>query len=222
MPLVARYPLHEDSGSTAYDVRDGNNATLNGGVTQGVDGLIGATAYSLNGSDGYLNVPTTTYSSGAWTLNVWFNSDNLSGLHNFVSDADASANHGFGYLCTYDDGGNITPRLAFWDNNPGTWRFANTALSTNAWYMATFAYNGSGTIDFYLDAAPDGSGALGTSYDTAELAAIGRRETNTSRYFDGSLAEVMVFDHRLAPSTIQYLHDVVRETGHWVSEVKTL
>jgi len=200
----------------AVDDGDRDDADPGDVLNASVDAqFLGGPAVGVGGTVG-------TDSSGAWTLNVWFNSDTLSGLHNFVSDADASTNHGFGYLCTYDDGGNITPRLAFWDNNPGTWRFANTALSTNAWYMATFAYNGSGTIDFYLDAAPDGSGALGTSYDTAELAAIGRRETDTSRYFDGSLAEVMVFDHRLAPSTIQYLHDVVRGRGHWVSEVKQL
>ena len=223
MVLKAYWPLDEASGE-AVDVRNGNNGSLNGGVTQGVAGIVGGKACDFNGSGGYIDVSTTTYQNGGpWSVNIWFNADSVSGPHNFVSDDDGGAddNIGFQYLCIYDDGGNVPPSLAIWDHGPGTWRFADTEVSTGKWCMATFVYDGSGTVFFYLNGNPDGKGALNQSYEKAVMSVIGAYGSTTDRFFDGRLSDLRIYDHALTQSEVQYLYQVGKR-GLYTSSKRNL
>lgn len=76
--ILKEYPFGDTSGTTATDVSGfGSNGTYHGGFTLNQAALIDdpAKAVLLNGTTGYISVPTSGLPTGnsAFTMQVWFN-----------------------------------------------------------------------------------------------------------------------------------------------------
>ena len=73
---IAYWPLKETSGTTATDLISGKNGTYVGGVTlgsaSGIPGDSGTTAALLNGTSGYVSLPSNTWLTGGdYTVEGW-------------------------------------------------------------------------------------------------------------------------------------------------------
>lgn len=198
MPLVAHWPLHEDSGSTAYDFSGNeNHGTTSGGVTQGATGVLGNTAYDFDGTDDYVDTGISTLSSpltvSFWAylndntdFNTWGNFNSTgSDFYIFIVDgqyavrADGTGASNSSYTDTTIGG------------NPTTGWVHFTAVLNNGTEIYT---------DGTLIASASGSNA---TFDSGITYGIGY---NGSSYFNGRIAEVRVYDHALTESEVQYLY----------------
>ncbi len=99
------YRLGERSGSVAVDLgSQGQNGTIVGGVTEGVQGLIAQdpnTAMSFNGTSGYISVPTTGLPTGAqpWSMEAWVRMPNpLPAIGTFNAVANFGTTSGNQYV----------------------------------------------------------------------------------------------------------------------------
>jgi hypothetical protein len=74
---IRYYRLDETSGTTAHDLGSGaQNGTLHGGITLAQPGLLFRdidTCFTLDGTSGYISVPTSGMPTGAaaWTMECW-------------------------------------------------------------------------------------------------------------------------------------------------------
>lgn len=89
--LIGWWPLHEDSGRASDLSGNGNHGTLSGGVTQGVAGRGGLTAYSFDGVDGEVALPAQTLGN-SFTVALWVyprsNTPDETQDHNFWTHKD--------------------------------------------------------------------------------------------------------------------------------------
>jgi len=207
MTLVAHWPLQEDSGDANDASGNGNTGTVNG-ATQGATGLLGATAYSLDGSNDYVNLGNyRDLSAGAFTISLWTN---------FPSVSNYRVIHGTN---------TNTPKFAVDTpgTSPGKLRIllndgtnSMTATTTNSyddgvWHFVTATWDGSSTAKIYVDGeerASSSNSSMGT-FDGGKTKAIGRDGDGDSFYWNGSITAVRDYDHRLTPAEIQYLYDRV-------------
>jgi len=92
---IARYTFDDadTSGTTAIDIWNGNDATINGATT-GVAGVSdtydSGEAYSLDGTDDYIDTPVAPV-SGGFSIAIWVNLDSQSN-GSFARCADGSNN----------------------------------------------------------------------------------------------------------------------------------
>lgn len=85
---------------------------------------------------------------------------------------------------------------------------SNTGLSLNTWYHIAVIHNlGSGTVTFYLNGAPDGSGSVSRDLDTpSKLRLIG-----PAGNFRCILDDVRIYGRVLSDTDIQALNDAGRQ-----------
>lgn len=206
--LDARFD--EGTGNTTQDCsRYNNTGTLKPNETYGPnwtsDSKFGK-ALQFDGVDDYVDLGSEkSISTGSWTVNVWFKADSVSGttsstIDNFVADGDSGENNVDSYICIRGS------KLAFWDHGVGTWRSSDTTLNNNQWYMGTFRYDNDGSVEFYLNGNSDGSGSLNTGYDDFAIRYIGVLDDGSSRFFNGTLDEVRIYDRALSESEVETLY----------------
>ena len=99
----------------------------------------------------------STAANRAWTVAVWFNYDAVGTSPQYILGYDDghADNASCNYLRLSD-----TETLNFYDLGGGASRNADTVLKPGTWYRAVWVYNGSDTINFYVNGAADGSGTL--------------------------------------------------------------
>jgi hypothetical protein len=92
-------------------------------------------------------------------------------------------------------------------------------LSTGTWYLLHMTYDSSAGLVGYVNAASDGTAAAnGNINTTANFTAVGRQESTSSRYFNGTMDEARVasvarsadwitteYNNQSAPGTFQTL-----------------
>ena len=101
----------------------------------------------------------TTAANRAWTVAVWLNYDAASSSHQMITGRDNSADSCSSNHIRLTN----TEKIGFYDIGGGASRTGNTVLQPKTWYRAVFVYNGSDTVNFYLNGVADGSGALASS-----------------------------------------------------------
>jgi len=215
--LVGWWPLNEDSGSTAYDLSgNGNHGGLNGGVTQGVAGKGGLTAYSFDGNDDYLEVGDETsldFGSSNFSVNIWFKTNTGSGVlsHKIGGGGGGS----LGFVCDIGNfasasAGQLTFRVR--DGNNRDAIRTEQSFDDGNWYLATFVRSGSGAtnLDIYVDGEK-----ISTKIDTNQNAGditsshpyqIGAQQNEDRFYFKGLIANNSIYDRALTPEEVQKLY----------------
>lgn len=205
---VACWPLHEDSGSTAYDLAGTNDGAYNG-PTLGQTGILGTTAPSFDGTDDNISANTVSVGAGPFTALIWFNADSTSGDHHIIRNVDSNES---GFTSSIRSG-----TLGIEVENTGSRTVQSTSFSdTTSWHQLAFDSD----ANAYLDASPfSGGEQVGDTNDTGlRLGSRGANDFN----FDGRLSDARVYDTTLTQSQIQTLYDVVNTTGEWVGNGKLL
>ena len=216
--LIGWWPLHESSGDKAYDLSgNGNHGSLNGGVTQGVAGKGGLTAYSFDGGDDYLDVGDKTsldFGPSNFSVNIWFKTNTGSGVlsHKIGGGGGGS----LGFVC---DIGNFasasTGQLTFRvrDGNNRDAIRTEQSFEDGNWHLATFMRSGSGAanLDIYVDGekistkvdADQNAGDISSSHPYQ----IGAQQNEDRFYFKGLIANNRIYDRVLTPSEVQTLYE---------------
>ena len=207
--LVAWYRFDNSSSAGendthVFDWGGGNNGTTIGGTSPISNGKFGG-AFMFNGVDSYLDFGTSTLTSGATTVSMWFN---YTGYGNaYLADLKIIIPEGI-----FLSNGLNCPGIALRDTTI-TMAPPDCSLFTNlnsTWVSFIFTYNGSGSGDVnnykmyingqnvsIVDTGPNGMGW------TSNL--IGN--LNGGGPFNGSIDEVMIFNRTLQGTEIGALYN---------------
>ncbi|HCQ16437.1 MAG TPA: hypothetical protein DIU20_09260, partial [Cryomorphaceae bacterium] len=185
-----------------------NNFALTGNSSNWASGAAGTfsvtTSNGLNfdGSNDYVSVPdgaTLDFSSG-FTLEAWFKADALSHHASLVSKF-ANNKREFSLLLRSD--GSIEYSITF-NGSSEQYFTGNTTLSAGNWYHVALTYDGS-SMQAYINGNTDGSkNVSGNIYNGSSNLYIGARsEGSMTRFFDGTMDEVRVWNTARSQTDIQ-------------------
>ena len=198
---AANSKSYSGSGTVWNDISSsGNNATLVNGPTFNSSNQ-GSIAF-----DGTDDIVTTSLSATlSFTWSVWFKTDVLaSGYRNIISVPTAA------YMLMLLD--ISTNNMGFWSSDGmGGGSLGVTSLSTNTWYNAVLVREGnsiSNGYKAYLNSEFKGSANTGT-WSIANTISFGGR-TDASQYFDGNIAQTMIYNTALNQSQINQNFNALR------------
>ncbi|WP_414838331.1 LamG domain-containing protein [Candidatus Nanosalina sp. VS9-1] len=222
MVLVGYWPLDEESGNTAYDVRGNNNGNVSGAI-QGETGVVGGSSYHVNGDDGKLvdcGVLAEVHGSDSLSLSVWTKFESISSGFNSSIATHRDNDNGWGF--THNNGNEIRFRM----ENGATHASTNPAtLSTGNWYHIAGVFNRDRSrlwIDGKLAAEPNQINNISVPSIDVPFKIGNNEYTNSgSRYIPLNACEIRVYDHALTPQEVQYLYQVGKRGLH-TSDSRTL
>ncbi|HVV25624.1 MAG TPA: LamG domain-containing protein [Candidatus Saccharimonadales bacterium] len=162
-------------------------------------------AYSFNGTTDYISVGSNSQfipaNNAPFSFSMWVQPTNLATSYNrsLLSD-QAYPNIGI------RAGINVNGKFHLWSSEDGgTMNFAGaTSLSVNQWYLLTATYDGS-TGRVYVNGKLDGSGS-GTVLSPANTAIFIGHISGVD-YFQGSIADVRLYNRALSQSDITNLYN---------------
>ena len=186
----------------ADDSIGGNNGSLEGSATYDIGKL--DQAFSLDGSDSYVNVPSddSLKFTGPFTIEGWINFDYISDSGDAIvvkgSDVDEPADYAF-TVSVLDA---IRPHVHL----NGNWYSVDgkTSLTTNTWYHVAMVYDGShlkGYVNGVLDVSRDLSGTVDTSDNHLKIGVYA--PDDGVGFFPGRLDEISVYNRALTPLEIK-------------------
>lgn len=211
--LVGWWPLHETSGNTT-DLSGNDNDGEAYGVTQGVAGRGGVTAYDFDGSNGYVNltefsgVPGSTDKAprnDPHTLSAWVKADTANQDSAVVGkfDEDRGSNHWerYGDGIKYVDG----KLMAFFRQDSDNPRLNYSLDTPTAWHhVAVIGYTPEGELWVDGKLREEGNLSQDYGYDFAIGAEV--YERSATQHFDGKIQDVRVYNRALSNSEIQRLY----------------
>ncbi|QQG36423.1 MAG: type I secretion C-terminal target domain-containing protein [Micavibrio aeruginosavorus] len=208
------YRLGETSGGTAADtmgVLNGsyiNTPTLN---VADFNGGLSNNAVEFNGTNEYVRInDNAVFDLGAATFMAWFRSDTNSATQQTVMSKDGSSGGQFQIGVTTDDG-DIVGLLQ--NGGGAAINFdIDQSVALNTWYHLAISFSTSSGVEVYLNGSSiytnaSFTTALGSNYDFL-IGAENRGGNNTvSRYFNGRIDEVTVFNYKMGDQTIANIYN---------------
>jgi len=201
--LISWWPLDETSGTTAVDIKNGNDGTHNNGPTP-VAGKVGG-ALSFNGFNQNVEIPdspslnpTNEITLDAWVFTTGGNNDIIS------KDGEGFDRQ---YLLTGRAGGTFRPHIStttgfsFFDGS--------IVIQPNTWTHVAMTYDGS-FLKLYVDGVFDGSiSKTGNIITTTQPVRIGGGAPVgfNQLHWSGLIDEVEIFDRALTQPEIQSIVD---------------
>ena len=174
------------------------------------DQIANRQAMSFNGTDSYIQVPSTSdfaFGTNGFTITLWVNFNALtSSGYNILDFRSSGGSSAVGSLWI-----NSSDGLRWYVN--GAYLSADipaSSFSDNAWYNIIILNNGF-TTSFYLNGASIDSASDTTSYAAAPLT-IGRYYAG-SYAVDGKLDEVAIFNTALSGPKIKQIYDATAVVG---------
>lgn len=232
MVLVGYWPLNEESGGIAEDVRNNIDGETSGGVTQSVGGVLGDTCYDFDGS-GIVNTETGEISGGPLdiserlTLSCWiklrdYNSSERCVVHHRREVGADGPSLNYSLSIDVSDSNDFV----FWYNGTGDWNSIDSGydLPTDEWHHLGITVDNTSDpmeVKFFVDGELYSTKTSSNRIEnkTAEFH-IGNSDGNP-RGIDGKIQDVRVYNHDLTEQEISYLHSV-SERGLHVSDKRTL
>lgn len=225
--IVGLWRMNESSLNTAPSGSDfedksgaGNHGNETGGVTPGQLGMLAGSA-AFDGSNDYVSVGSNNFPSTKGSVSFWMNAKSWAA---FALPINFQSNTGTSYVnrisferhntndpgggCTAansDDAINFVTSDTSGTNNGASSLCGTQALKTNRWYLVTGTWS-STEKKLYID------GKLEASYSTPNIpGAVPSRNniggsTEWSRYFNGLIDEVAIWDRDLHEDEIRQLY----------------
>ncbi|MCP5096231.1 MAG: LamG domain-containing protein, partial [Chloroflexi bacterium] len=199
--LIALWVIEEGSGTITADTSgNGNDGVLNGDMVWSSDTPSGS-GYTLefDGVNDYVEIPNESqFDLNVMSVAFWVKVDT------FTTNWQAMVTKGDGAWRIHRCGSNQT--ISF-----GTSGLSNGDMCSNAtfddgqWHHVVAVYDGS-TKSLYVDGALDKSEAVTGSINTNDYPVmIGNNAQKMSRYFDGLIDEVRIYDKALSADEITAL-----------------
>ena len=215
--LVGRWPMDEDSGSTAFDTSvNSNDGTLTNGPTRTSGFHTGALEF--DDIDDYVDMGafTVTDGLGAITVSAWVNMATLTqGAHVIASKWDNDFGASQSWLLQVSNG-----TTDFQINTTG-WAgvFANTGLQIDTWSHLAATYDGS-DLRLYINGVEDASSAKTGNLKTPNRNLyVGVRFDNGTGvgYMRGAIDELRIYDRALTAAEVQSLYDAKTIRGEQIT-----
>ncbi|MCB0257433.1 MAG: hypothetical protein KDI55_27230, partial [Anaerolineae bacterium] len=219
---VSYWRLGESGTTTAVDLVGGHNGTYKNissvGGTSGPFDDIATNATDFDGYNDYVVIPNSSdFTMSQGTIQLWFNSDDATQPNDALISMNDSGSYGDPY-----DAGNFTlyvhngQLFVYIESGSQRYEIYGGSVTSNEWHNVAFSF-GSGGMQLYLDGTLVGSnaytGGIGNSRNNPLV--IGASTYNSSaggtsgldHYFNGSIAEVAIFDTKLTEGEIDGLID---------------
>ena len=203
--LVGWWPLHEDSGNTAYDLSGNDNHGTVSGATQGVAGKGGLTSYSFDGNDDEaLFGPSSDFDISGKdpvTICIWFKLNSSPSGNWIVTFRDNDESSIDKLIRTNSDG-----TVEWYTFNEGVGSeeiYSNTTVNEDEWVFAVGVFDGSKNL-LYLNGELESSGEANETQSHSNPRFQVSDESNPA---DANISEVRVYDRALSPEEIQELYD---------------
>ncbi len=161
-----------------------------------------ANALNFDGVDDHISISdhlTHDFSSGL-TVEAWVKADALA---NHASLVSKFTNFKREFTILLLNTGGVEYSITF-DGSTEQYFYSNTTLTAGTWYHIALTYDGS-TMRAYINGTADGTYAVsGTIHNgTSDLYIGARSEGSLSRYFDGTIDEVRIWNTVRSPTEIQ-------------------
>ncbi len=187
-------------GNYADDSGNGNTGTANGNTFINSSGRFGSTA-QFDGSGDYVDTNAKIIASNStYTLMAWaYRRGTGEGSYPTILGQGQNA----GFLLTWENLG--IPKL--YHNRGGFEIIQGEALNNNQWYHLTGLWNGT-DIELYVNGIRVSQASVNNLIAT-ELNSlkIGRYDSGTPDYFNGSIDEVLIFNRSLSAGEISALYN---------------
>lgn len=172
----------------------------------------------FDGVQDYMDADDNVDLTGAFTISAWIKSDSGNTDAEIVSKRNAGPyTAGYGLLL------NGSSRVqGVWKNNLGITQSitGNTTIPADEWHYISLVYNGS-QARIYIDGVQDGPAVtLGAPVDSDEHLLIAAANYNSpTRFFEGNIDEVRIFDVALTQDQIRYImnQELVEHTDNTVN-----
>jgi hypothetical protein len=194
---------------TAYVWADlfGNGRNIATGGLQYLFNRFNLGYFKFNGTNSRVDIPPENFNLTEFTINLWFNSKNISGDYlRLIQKADTTeATSGFLIAQSNIDGKLVFVYQPTYTTNEIIKRSTFT-IEENIWYFLTMTYSQSSGIRIYFNGVEDlGENAtspdIGWTSNTGNLFSIGSRAGGT-QVFDGEISKVSIYQRELQPLEI--------------------
>ena len=96
---------------------------------------------------------------------------------------------------------------------------AKISVGTDAWYNVTFVLEGTTQYSYRNGELIVSAAMIGTpSFSHGYPLAIGRRSEMNSQYFDGSIANIHLYDRPLSANEVLHNYNALKSRFEWVEE----
>lgn len=195
---VARYPLDNGTGTTAYDfVNDHDGAITGASWISGVRGQ----AVSFDGVDDSVEV-NDDLTLSTWTIAAWVKTTENGTV---LSRRDSSSGNTANYQIEIVNG---KARISYYDTSASTFQFVDstTRVDDGNWHLVVGTFDGS-TLEGYVNGSSFGTTSGGTPYtDSTDSTWLGKRPDNDD-FMDVDVDEARIYNSALNQSQVSNLSD---------------
>jgi hypothetical protein len=203
-------PLFGENATHVYDFSgNGNNGTAVGNVTFNSSCGYYDKGGCFDGVSGYVNIPDSTSLKGMSQITIggWITPNSKNDWGEII-DKKSVANGNTGSFSIYFDS-SADEKLGFeiWNETARSNQVkSNSAIPLNMWTFFTGVYDGT-TVILYINGVKQTSNLSfgGTVNDTLDVLTLSSYK-GSSRFFNGSIDEVMIFNRSLSASEINELY----------------
>lgn len=210
--FIRAYPLHEDTGTTVFDISGVANAT-NNGATVGQSGILGTTAYTFNGTSDWLDAGSPDVLNGAFAIMAWVRTS-ATDQQVVTKNSNGESDEFWFYI-------NSSGQIAF--HADGADRLTgSTTVNDGNWHRIGVGRDGGDTLTLWVDGVSDASTTYSTDRTTGATCAIGRQGEFDQGYYNGDMADVRIKgSETLTASEWQSDYDIVNTAGSLTTSWKS-
>ncbi|TAN34010.1 LamG domain-containing protein [Patescibacteria group bacterium] len=196
------------NGTKVYDKSGQQNHGTSANTPTKVAGKVGG-AMNFNGTSDLVtaaNQPSLRFGAGNFSLSAWIKTS-TGGADSAIIIDKYNADGGQ-YQFQVQSNGKL--HCHTWNATPGPWASANTVVTDNKWHYVTCAVSANGaTATIYLDGVQDGTNT-GTAKNTDSSGTFLIGRDTTTRYFNGSIDDVRVYNRALSAAEVKQLYNAAR------------
>ncbi|AQT69444.1 hypothetical protein STSP2_02634 [Anaerohalosphaera lusitana] len=177
-----------------------------------VSGVIGS-AYEFDGVDDRVQIPySQSLDPDYITVSAWINADSASDARIVCKSAGTEVGDHVFSLGVYPSGGRLIPRVRISTTGGAVSVDGTISFATDTWTHLAFTYDGL-NIKLYVDGQPAGEYAHSGMITSSSLdTVIGNINLSDSRYFDGVIDEVQIYNVPLSEESIA---DIAAQQDAW-------
>ena len=207
MTLIGYWPLNEESGDTAYDHSGNeNHGTINDGgdsTVPGANGPLGQSAYQFDGKNDYVGEVGKLrqyFDSGPVAVSIWAYKPSSDRTNQWIFDVDADR-----WNINYNRWADNQWSFDLYD---GSDRIIAGPNIEDEWVHFVAQQLPDNTMEFYVNGELVGSESAGEISPNSPSGPTIGCNTPKSKFFNGKLGEIRIYNRPLAPSEVQYLYNV--------------
>lgn len=186
----------------------GNNGSLEGGVSRGVEGQVGE-AYSFDGNDDYVNIQDNpSLNPDAISITLWLNNPSYETNEGILTKGDGSTSQRQYWLFTKSNNdGQLNTE--FHNESGENFDLDLTGYSNSKWNHIGYTYNpDTGTFTGFLDGSRKGSMNIeGPLVSTSTNLHLGHMRDNND-FLSGEMSDIRIYNRSLSQDEIQRLYEV--------------